>query len=251
MRRATPVRANRPSCAGFTLVEVLVALLILSVMAAMAWGGVDGMVRSRNVAEGHLATTLRVQSTLAQFEADMNAVCDTLSVPPLVFDGATLRLTRSSAGGVQLVAWSLHNGRWLRWASPAVTHSSDLSEIWLRSMQLMGTEQAQVTTLTGISQWQFYTFRGGAWSNAQSTGDLVQNSANNNQSKSLTQNNGATKSGADAGAQGGVQGAVPGSTIARTMLPTGVRVLLTFDPDAGTGVTGSLTRDILMPPQYQ
>jgi general secretion pathway protein J len=255
MRRAIKSRTRPLVHSGFTLVEVLVALLILSVMAAMAWGGVDGMVRSRNVAEGHLATTLRVQSTLAQFEADMNAVCDTLSVPPLVFDGATLRLTRSSAGGVQLVAWSLHNGRWLRWASPAVTHSSDLSEIWLRSMQLMGTEQAQVSTLTGISQWQFYTFRGGAWSNAQSTGDLVQSSTSSNQSKSLMQNNGAMKSGPDAGAQSGVpggpQGAAPGSTIARTMLPTGVRVLLTFDPDGGTGLTGTLTRDILMPPQYQ
>ena len=30
---------------GFTLVEVLVALLVLSIMAAMAWQGVDGIVR--------------------------------------------------------------------------------------------------------------------------------------------------------------------------------------------------------------
>ena len=33
---------------GFTLVEVLVALLIMAVMATMAWQGVDGIVRARS-----------------------------------------------------------------------------------------------------------------------------------------------------------------------------------------------------------
>lgn len=243
-------RSSSQSSWGFTLIEVLVALLILSVMAAMAWTGVDGLLRSRNVAESHLTTTLRVQSTLAQFEADMSAVCDTLTVPALVFDGATLRITRSSAGGVQLVAWSLRNGNWQRWASPAVTHSSDLSEIWLRSMQLLGNEPAQVTTLKGISQWQFYVFTGGAWQNSQSTGQLATNTVSGafsagQQSAGSAAN---TKTGTPTGVLSGAAGT---STIARTMLPTGVRVLLTFDPDGGSGVTGTLTRDFLMPPQYQ
>ncbi len=238
MRRCSGQRPSR----GFTLIEVLVALLILSVMAAMAWTGVDGLLRARNVSESHLSTTLRVQSTLAQFEADMNAVCDTLAVPPLVFDGATLRITRSSAGGVQLVAWSLRSGNWQRWASPAVTHSSDLSEIWLRSMQLLGNEPAQVTTLKGVSQWQFYVFTGGAWQNSQSTGQLAANAV----SSAFNAGQGAA-----AGTKGSTStGAAGAATIARTLLPTGVRVVLTFDPDGGSGVSGTLTRDFLMPPQY-
>ncbi|WP_374594802.1 type II secretion system protein J [Aquabacterium sp.] len=245
MRRPA-LRSPRLGARGFTLIEVLVALLILSVMAGMAWTGVDALLRSRQVAESRLNTTLRAQSTLAQFEADMNAVCDTLAVPPLVFDGATLRVTRSSAGGVQLVAWSLRNGRWQRWASPAVTHASDLSEIWLKSMQLLGNEAAQVTTLSGISQWQFFTFRGNGWSNAQSSGDQVQNAFNGGVAGTAS-SSGIGKTGATAGT--GAAGAA--STIARTLLPTGVRVRLTFDPDGGSGLSGTLTRDILMPPQYQ
>lgn len=246
MRRPIP-RLSLPGARGFTLIEVLVALLILSVMAGMAWSGVDTLMRSRQVAESRLTSTLRLQSTLAQFEADMNAVCDTLAVPPLVFDGATLRVTRSSAGGVQLVAWSLRNGRWQRWASPAVTHSSDLSEIWLKSMQLLGNEAAQVTTLSGISQWQFYTYRNGGWSNAQSTGDQVQSAFSGMGTT-------ATSGSANAGTTGKTGSTVAGqsaATIARTVLPTGVRVRLTFDPDGGSGLAGTLTRDILMPPQYQ
>ena len=41
-------------------------------------------------------------------------------IPPLAFDGQTLRLTRRSPEGVQLVAWALHGKRWQRWVSPPV-----------------------------------------------------------------------------------------------------------------------------------
>ncbi|MES1164008.1 MAG: prepilin-type N-terminal cleavage/methylation domain-containing protein, partial [Rhizobacter sp.] len=40
------LQTSKPS--GFTLIEVLIALLILSIIAAMAWRGVDGMARARD-----------------------------------------------------------------------------------------------------------------------------------------------------------------------------------------------------------
>ena len=33
---------------GFTLVEVLVALVVMSILAGLSWQGVDAMVRSRD-----------------------------------------------------------------------------------------------------------------------------------------------------------------------------------------------------------
>ena len=39
------------------------------------------------------------------------------SVPPLAFDGRTLRLVRRVDDGVQLVAWSLTGSTWQRWTS--------------------------------------------------------------------------------------------------------------------------------------
>jgi general secretion pathway protein J len=53
---------------GFTLVEVLVALMIMALMAAMAWQGVDGVVRSRNDSQARLEQTLRLNTVVAQWE---------------------------------------------------------------------------------------------------------------------------------------------------------------------------------------
>ena len=75
-----PVPAR--SVRGFTLVEVLVALLIMGVIAAMAWQGVDGMVRSRDISAARLDQQLRLQSVIAQWEADLDQVQDSGIVPP-------------------------------------------------------------------------------------------------------------------------------------------------------------------------
>ena len=90
-----PVR--RP--AGFTLVEVLVALMIMAVIATMAWQGVDAIVRSRDIAERAAAAVAAAEHLLAQWEQDLAALQDTPAVPALSFDGASLRLTRRHRRG--------------------------------------------------------------------------------------------------------------------------------------------------------
>jgi len=206
---------------GFTLVEVLVALVILALMAGMAWQGVDGIVRTRDASQRQLEQTLRLNTVLAQWQTDLAAVQDTGAAPPLVFDGATLRMTRGAPDGVQVVAWSLRpqstGNAWERWAGPVVTGSAALQDSWFASQQLQGGEPGQLRTLEGLSQWQVYFFQGNAWSNAQSTGNV----------------------------------ATPASTSAsgvapRQALPSGVRVVLSFAP--GSGLNGTLTRDSLLGP---
>ena len=80
--------------AGFTLVEVLVALLIMAILSAMAWQGVDGMVRARDASQAAAERTLRLTTVMAQWELDLASLYDRGSVPPLAFDGANLRLVR-------------------------------------------------------------------------------------------------------------------------------------------------------------
>jgi general secretion pathway protein J len=218
-------RAAAPASArGFTLVEVLVAMVVMAIMAVMAWQGVDGIVRARSASQARLEQTLRLNTVMAQWDQDISSVQDTAVVPlALSCDGATVRLTRRTPDGLQVVAWSLRpddsGGAWVRWAGPSVTTTGALQDSWLRSLQLQGGETGSLRTLTGLSGWQVYFFQGTAWANCQSTGDIAA----------------ATSS---ASAASGVT-APP-----RVALPSGVRAVLSFAP--GSGLAGDLTRDTLL-----
>jgi len=156
-RRSTAASGRRAERSrGFTLIEVLVSLLILAVLAGTAWKGVDAITTARQVADGNLKQTLRLQSVMTQLESDLAQVMDTLVVTGLQFDGANLRMTRRSGTGVQVVVWSLREGRWLRWASPPTSRVGELQDFWLRSMQLQGREAGTLTALKGVAQWQVW-----------------------------------------------------------------------------------------------
>ena len=212
--------ASRRTAAGFTLIEVLVALMLMAVLAGMAWQGIDGIARARAAGQSRVEQTLRLNTVLAQWEQDLQSLYDTPVVPALAFDGATLRLVRRQAGGVQVVAWARHGQRWQRWGGPVVTQPTALQDSWLVSQQLLGNEPAQLSMEDGLTGWQLYFFRGNTWSNAQSSADVA------------------------AARVTPVAGTPP--TAARAQLPTGVRIMLTFE---GDGLTGTLTRDVLLGPQ--
>jgi general secretion pathway protein J len=219
-RRAT----HRRRGLGFTLIEVLVSLVILSVLALTAWKGVDSISTARQVADANLKQTLRLQSVMTQMEADLGQVMDTLVVSGMQFDGAHLRLTRRTAEGVQVVVWYLERGRLLRWASPVTSRYGDLQKYWLSSYQLRGREPGTLTALKGVEQWQVYCYRSGAMSNCQSTGNVT--------------------SSAPAGT------GVPTSVLAqvlREQLPNAVRSQLTLGEGSGFG--GTVVRDMLLAPQ--
>ena len=123
---------------GFTLIEVLVSLLILSVLAASAWKGLDAISTARQVAEDNLQQTLRLQAVMTQFETDLAQVLDTQVTQGFQFDGAALRMTRRSPSGVQVVVWSLREGRWQRWASAESTQVGGLQRHRRRATRRVG-----------------------------------------------------------------------------------------------------------------
>jgi general secretion pathway protein J len=205
------------SQSGFTLVEVLVALVLMAVLSGMAWRGLDGISRARDASQSRVEQTLRLNTVLAQWEQDLQSVFDTNIVPSLAFDGATVRLVRRRPEGLQLIAWSLRDQHWLRWTGPIVTQPAALQESWLVSQQLLGNEREQLHMQDGMTGWQVYFFRGNAWSNAQSSAGA---------------------------AEPALSASAP--VVARSPLPTGVRIVLAFE---GAGQAGTLTRDVLLGPQ--
>jgi general secretion pathway protein J len=240
---ATPSRPRRAAHPppGFTLVEVLVALVIMAVVAAMGWQGVAGMARAREIGAAASDRTLRLSALIGQWEADLAAIYDSPQVPGLSFDGASLRIVRRADDGVQLVVWSLREGVWQRWPGPVTRRNGELQQAWLASQQLQGNEPGQLRLLDGVTDWQVYFWRDQGWSNAQSSGDLVV--------KAPTVVVAAAASAPETGASGPSGGAsapsggasAPRVATARTQLPGGVRLQIDL-PE------GRLLRDVMLSP---
>lgn len=198
---------------GFTLVEVLVALLLMALMSAMAWRGLDGMLRSRDITQASIERSAVLQTALAQWEQDLAQIQDSgeASTPPLRFDGRHLRLTRRHPQGLQVVTWMLGEGQWRRWTSAPVRDASALRRAWEQGVQPQVLAAQGVPVLEGVSDWQlFYYWESGGWANAQSTGDT----------------------------------ATPPPGGGANKLPHGVRLQLQFG--AGSGLSGTLTRQVLL-----
>ena len=172
-------RPARRRAAGFTLVEVLVALAIMAILAAMAFRGVDALTRARQSALASTDRTLKLNTGMSQFEYDISQSVDTKVLPSAVmFDGATLRIARRTPAGVQLVVWTLQDRRWQRWASAPVIHQGELTDAWMRSQQWSAVSGAAITVLENVDDFQVYlcnpnvagsTSGGCSWNNVQST----------------------------------------------------------------------------------
>jgi general secretion pathway protein J len=158
---------------GFTLVEVLVALMIMAVLSTMAWRGIDGIVRARDISREQLDRSLRLNTVLAQWEQDLQALHPTPIAPPLSFDGATLRIVRQAPGGLQVVAWTLRGTQWQRWAGPVVTRVGELRQSLERSRNLLGDEAGLLRLLDEVSGVHLEFHRVNAWTNPQSTGAAI------------------------------------------------------------------------------
>ena len=201
-RRVWPA-ARRGRRAGFTLVEVMVALVIMAVLAALAMRGMDALMRAKEAALASTDRTLKLNTGMSQFEYDMSQVVDSRVLPrAIMFDGATLRIARRTPEGIQLVLWTLQDRRWQRWASAPVIHMSELTDAWMRSQQWNAISANAVTVLENVDDFQVYVCNpanlatsGCSWNNVQST-------------------------------QGAAAPAQPGASAVATAQPNGIRIVL-------------------------
>jgi len=232
---------------GFTLVELLVAIVVMSMLALLSWRSLDGMTRTQNITQQRADDLLRMQAAMGQWAADLDALIDTGEVNALDFNGQVLRMTRRDSGetgldsrGIRVVAWTRltgvalaglpqisssinASGQWVRWQSGPVLRRDELARAWQRagewgrgavSVQAGNAGADSAIALLGIDNWQLFYHRGETWGNPQS-------STGNEEPV------------------GGPEGSRTGS------LPNGVRLELVLG--TGEGLSGSLVRDWVRP----
>jgi general secretion pathway protein J len=202
--------------AGFTLIEVMVAVAVMALMALMAWRGLDAMVRSQSAHKTRGDAVLVLQTTLAQWSADLDAIQALPGTRSIDWDGRALRLTRRGTSDaspvVYVVAWALRTGtdgsQWSRWQSGPLTQRNQWQQAWnaAGNWALGGYDNASAqVALMPMDSWQVAYFRNDGWS-----------------------------------------AGVPADALAPSApVPDGVRVVLQLPP--GAGLAGSLTQDWVRP----
>jgi general secretion pathway protein J len=218
---------------GFTLVELLIALSVMALMAVLSWRGLDGMARAQTQTQQRANEVLSLQTALAQWGADLDAMVQGPGLNAIDWDGRALRMTRqvwaAQADGLVVVAWARRDiggtGQWLRWQSPLLRERSALQEAWQQAAQWAQNPGEESKTrelaITPLVQWQIYFYRGDAWSNPLSSDGRVDSPL----SPPL---------------------APPASATAPiTPVPEGVRLVLTLP--SGYALHGTLTRDWVRP----
>jgi general secretion pathway protein J len=233
-------RLNRQQ--GFTLVELLVALVIMALLAILSWRGLDGMTRVQTQTQANTDGVLALQAGLSQWQTDLDALTvqpNVFGVSGLDYDGQVLRLTRRYAetgedtknttndDSIRVVAWSQRNietgtgasvvnkTQWLRWQSAPVKTRAELQAAWLQAKEWASNateaNKKGEVVVAAIDKWQVFYYRNDAWSNAMSSADV--------DSKILGSNT--------------------------PTLPDGIRLVLTLAP--GQALVGTITRDWVSP----
>jgi general secretion pathway protein J len=185
-------RTPRQQAQGFTLVELLVALVVMALLSLMSWRGLDAMSRAQTQIQERSDALQTLQSGLAQWSADLDAMDNELgntsssNLPsPLDWNGQVLRITRSSGAGqdsgLRVVAWAAGTVQgqkvWLRWQSPQLHNRATLQEAWLQAGVWAQTptvaSRARQVSITPLLEWQIFYNRSGAWSNPGSSSDVA------------------------------------------------------------------------------
>jgi general secretion pathway protein J len=191
---------------GFTLIEVLVALVVMSIMALLSWQGIDGMAKASSMHRARSDDMAAIQTALLQWRTDLDHMIDASQTPPAAlagsgsastakaveFDSRVLRITRRFEGDeLRVIAWGSRkvetatgsSRRFLRWVSEPIRSRGEWQAAWDQAARWgqnpSDADRLKETGVLNINEWQIFYYRNDAWSNPLSeTGTATQSSTN-------------------------------------------------------------------------
>ncbi|MCX8516967.1 MAG: prepilin-type N-terminal cleavage/methylation domain-containing protein [Rhodoferax sp.] len=188
-----PLPSLRPAVTGFTLVELLVALLVMALLSLMSWRGLDAMARAGAQTQARTDDLQALRNGLGQWTADLDAMVTELSNTRAInalpgqmeWNGQVFRITRYSGTatepGLRVVAWMLGTEKdqkvWLRWQSPLVHTRAQLQLAWNQAANWAQTpteaSRMRQVSIVPLVEWQIFYFRGDTWSNPGSSSEAA------------------------------------------------------------------------------
>ena len=135
---------------GLTLIELLVAISMLSLVAVLGWRGLDSIVRARAALAGDMEQTRGMQLAFAQLQSDTTHLAGTLNIAnrmPIATGPGRLTLVRNvfadaQPSRLQVVTYRVQNGVLTRRESIATRDLKELDSLLLAAANDADTNPA-------------------------------------------------------------------------------------------------------------
>jgi prepilin-type N-terminal cleavage/methylation domain-containing protein len=122
--------------AGFTLIEVMVALVVIAIVGLMAWRGMDAMIRGQESIEGRAKQDALYFQVVRQFERDCQEIIlsSNLDIPVYAAGQKNIwwlrRYDQANQINWAIVGYGISENGLRRWVSRPLTNKPDALGLW-------------------------------------------------------------------------------------------------------------------------
>jgi general secretion pathway protein J len=122
--------------AGFTLIEVMVALVVIAIVGLMAWRGMDAMIRGQENIEGRAKQDALYFQVVRQFERDCQEIIlsSNLDIPVYAAGQKNIwwlrRYEQANQVNWAIVGYGISENGLRRWVSRPLTNKPDALGLW-------------------------------------------------------------------------------------------------------------------------
>ena len=122
--------------AGFTLIEVMVALVVIAIVGLMAWRGMDAMIRGQESIESRAKQDALYFQVVRQFERDCQEIIlsSNLDIPVYAAGQKNIwwlrRYDQANQVNWAIVGYGISENGLRRWVSRPLTNKPDALGLW-------------------------------------------------------------------------------------------------------------------------